>query len=155
MALALFFVGLLLVVSAVKGTQGQLSALFASEFTGSGNFWAFIAGIIFLGSLGYIPALRNTSRALIALTLIVLVLSNGGFWQQLSSAVQNPKAIEAPPIQKVPDAVDIQETGKTIGKGVASGIAGLAADNIVGAAGGGAAGGLFGKVIGGVIGALF
>ncbi len=53
MALALFFFGFIFVVSGIKGTQSQLAALFASEFTGADNFWSFIVGIFFLGAMGY------------------------------------------------------------------------------------------------------
>lgn len=150
MALGFFFIGLILVISAIKGTHSQLASLLASEFTGAGNFWLFIAGIVFLGSLGYIPALRNTSRGLIALTLIVLLLSNGGFWQKLTDAVSNPERIAADTTPGVPDPVDVSDAGKKVAAGIASQVGQLAAGSAIG----GPAGAGLGKAIG-IIGALF
>lgn len=115
MALALFFFGFIFVVSGIKGTQSQLASLFASEFSGAGNFWAFIVGIFFLGALGYYPPLRNTSRLLIGLVLVVLILSNGGFWQNLVAAVQNPARMAAPDEAPVPEPVDVKDAAKAIG----------------------------------------
>lgn len=115
MALALFFIGLILVITGVKGTQGQLATLLASEFTGAGNFWAFIFGIFFLGALGYYPPLRNTSRMLIGLTLLVLILSNGGFWQNLVAAVNAPQKAAREVDSGAPAVKDFEEAAKAIG----------------------------------------
>lgn len=153
MALGLFFMGLILVVSGIKGTQSQLASLLASEFSGAGNFWAFIFGLAFLGMLGYIPGMRNTSRALICLTLLVLMLSNRGFWSNLVEAVNNPQPIAAAPTTDVPKAVDVEAAGKSIATGVASSIAKLGVD-AVGMSGAGGAG-IAGTVVSGIIGALF
>lgn len=115
MALALFFIGLILVVSGIKGTQSQLATLLASEFTGDNNFWAFIVGIFFLGALGYYPPLRNTSRLLIGLVLVVLVLSNGGFWQKLTAAIGNPVSAVPTGVDAVPDAVEVKQAAAALG----------------------------------------
>lgn len=151
MALALFFIGLILVITGVKGTQGQLASLLASEFTGAGNFWAFIFGIFFLGALGYYPPLRNTSRMLIGLTLLVLILSNGGFWQNLVAAVNNPIRADKAVDPGAPAVKDFGDAAKQIGTDtVKKAVEGLAANNNLNVGGVNVGG-----MLSGVIGSLF
>lgn len=114
MVVALIVVGLILVVVGIRGTQNELGALLADDFTGPGNFWYFIFGIVFLGSLGYYPPLRNTSRLLIVLTLLVFMLSNGGFWQELRSAIENPVSPAVMPDNAVPAAVSVVKASAAV-----------------------------------------
>ena len=114
MAVGLIILGIALLAVGIKGTQNELAALLADDFTGEGNFWFFIAGLFFLGALGYFQPLRNTSRLLIALTLLVFILANGGFWTNLVAAIKNPgagiKAAETP----VPEPASVAETGANL-----------------------------------------
>lgn len=88
MAFALIIVGIVLVVSSVRDTvtngTPNLVGLLKSEFTGDKNFtyWAF--SILIIGGLGYIPTFKPLSRAFLALVIVVLFLSNGGFFQQFN-----------------------------------------------------------------------
>jgi hypothetical protein len=77
MAFALIFVGLLLVISAVRGTTSQLAALVQSDFVGQGNFVWWVAVIMAIGAIGYIGPLRTLSKAFLALVIVVLVLTKG------------------------------------------------------------------------------
>jgi hypothetical protein len=77
MAFALIFVGLLLVISAVRGTTSDLGKLVQSDFTGQGNFIWWLVVIMALGAIGYIGPLRTLSKAMLALVIVVLIVSKG------------------------------------------------------------------------------
>jgi hypothetical protein len=85
----LFFlaVAIAAIVTGLRGTQGQLLSLLKSDFTTSNNFGIWILAIVAVGSLGYIPGFKTVSNGLLILVVIVLVLSNKGFFSQFSSAV--------------------------------------------------------------------
>jgi hypothetical protein len=80
MPFAFLIVGLVLVISAVRGTSSQLLTLLKGDFTGSNNFTAWMLAILLVGSLGYIKQIQPLSRAFLVLLVIVLLLSNGGFF---------------------------------------------------------------------------
>lgn len=90
MGIALLIIGLALVSTGVKNTQGALSAQLKSDFSGAGSFWYFIAGIFGLGAVGYYAPLQGASRLLIVLVILVLLLDNKGFFANLQSALGNP-----------------------------------------------------------------
>lgn len=100
MAIAFFIVGIALIVSAFRNTQGQLGTLVAGDFSGSNSFlyWLAVAGI--LGAAGYVPTLRSPSRWFMGLLVIVLMLTQGkGFFSQLSSALSQSQSQAATPVQ--------------------------------------------------------
>jgi hypothetical protein len=93
MAFLFTIVGLLMIVTGVKGTYAQFGAQIAGDFTGSQPFTYWVAAILGIGSLGYIDALRTVSRLFLALILISMVLANGGFFTKLTAALkQGPVA---------------------------------------------------------------
>lgn len=94
MAFALIFIGLMLVVSAVRGSYSQLFKLVKSDFTGPGNFVYWTAIVLLIGSIGYIKPLQTLSRAFLGIIILVLLLTKGnpnntggGFFSQLLSQV--------------------------------------------------------------------
>lgn len=82
-------IGLVLLAAAYQGRQQELFSLIKQDFTGTPNFltWIFVIGAI--GALGYIPGLKPVSTAFLVLVIIVLFLSNGGFFQQFFSTAQS------------------------------------------------------------------
>lgn len=101
MGIALLLIGLALVSSGIQNTQGQLGTLIAGDFSGAGSFWYFIAGLFAVGSVGYYQPLQGASRLLLGLIILVLLLNNKGFFAQLQSALNSPKASLTPasPVQ--------------------------------------------------------
>lgn len=94
MPFALLIVGILVIVSAVRGTTAQLGTLVAGDFTGPGNFVYWMLAIIIIGAVGYIPKVQPLSVAFITLLILVLVLARGnpnsaggGFFQKFVSAI--------------------------------------------------------------------
>lgn len=84
MPFVLFAAGLLLVISSVKGTQGNLFSLLKSDFTGHGSFIPWLVSILTIGGLGYFSSIRPITNAFLTLVIIVLFLSNGGFFNQFT-----------------------------------------------------------------------
>lgn len=143
MPLALIIIGSVLIITGFRNTQGEFGALLASDFSGSGNFFMYILGIAVLGGAGSNKTLQAPSRLLIVLVLLVLLLSNQGFFAQLSAALSGTITPATAPQTPVPtsspgsfmaifDAVNnttIPNPGN---------IAGQAVNNVVKSAGGAA-----------------
>lgn len=102
MAIGLILIGLMLISVGVQGTQTTLGPLLKSDFSGAGSFWYFIMGIIIVGAIGYYQPMQGVSRLIILLLVLVLLLTNGGFWSQLQAAINAPAAAPAAPRQTTP-----------------------------------------------------
>jgi hypothetical protein len=89
--LALLFLGFVLIMTGVNDTGTQLGQLLVSDFSGSGNFFYWIAAIVILGLIGYVPAFRTASRLFIGLIILVIFLSNQGIWANLTTALASPQ----------------------------------------------------------------
>jgi hypothetical protein len=81
--------GLLLIVTAIRGTTGDFASRLQSDV--SGGFLKWVAAIVVVGAIGYAPGLKEPSRYLLALVAIVILLSNGsGFISKFAQQIQNP-----------------------------------------------------------------
>jgi len=73
MILVVLLIGVVLIVSALRNTQG---ALFSALATDVPQYITWAAAIIALGVIGWIPGLKPISRGLLALVLLVIILRN-------------------------------------------------------------------------------
>lgn len=73
MILVVLFIGVIILVSALRGTY---EALFTDLKTDTPAFIVWAAAIVALGAIGFIPGLRPISRGLMSLVLIVIILQN-------------------------------------------------------------------------------
>lgn len=73
MPFILIIIGALLLISAVRNTYGDLATALEADVPPYSK-WAL--AIVATGSLGYIPGMREISRWLLALVIIVIVLRN-------------------------------------------------------------------------------
>lgn len=73
MILILLLIGAVLVVSAIRNSQG---ALFTALSTDAPGFVIWAAAIVAVGAVGFIPGLKPVSRGLLALILLVIFLKN-------------------------------------------------------------------------------
>lgn len=89
MPFALAIVGIVLLVSALRGTSGSLFAALKADFTGTGNYIYWVVAIFVVGSIGYIKKLQPMSDAFLALLLVVLMISNKGFFAQFMTALSS------------------------------------------------------------------
>lgn len=100
MPFALLLIGLVLVVTGAKGTMRELGSEIREDFIGPGNFTWWIASIGVVGTLGYVQELRTFSRVFMALIVISMVLSNRGFFNKFTEALNtgpvSPKPVAQP-----------------------------------------------------------
>ena len=87
MPLAFIVIGIVLLTAAVRGKHQELFDLVKGDMMGKNNFFIWIVALGGIGAAGYIPGIAPVSRAMLVLVLIVLVLSNKGFFSQFRSAV--------------------------------------------------------------------
>lgn len=76
--------GLIMVTTGLRDTQGQLAAQLRTDFTGRQNFIVWLLAIGSVGALGYVSEFQAFSRWFLALIIIAMVLSNKGFFQKFS-----------------------------------------------------------------------
>lgn len=86
MPFVLLIVGVVLVVAGVRNTQSLLLSLLKQDFTGQGSFIPWFVAILAIGAVGYVKPLKPIVTAFLVLLIIVLFLSNGGFFQKFISA---------------------------------------------------------------------
>lgn len=73
MILVALFVGVVLIVAAIRNSQG---ALFTALGTDVPGYVVWAAALVAVGAVGYAPGLKPVSRGLLALVLIVIILNN-------------------------------------------------------------------------------
>jgi len=95
MPLVFLFLGVLFIVVAINGTQGQLIKNVQQDFTGNNNFLIWVAAIAAIGALGYVQELKPLSVAFLALIIVVILLRNGGFITQFSQAFSSTSTAPA------------------------------------------------------------
>lgn len=87
MPFALIAIGLLLVIAAYNNTQDVLGGQLKKDFSGSTGFVYWIAAIIIVGAIGYMKPMQTVSRAMLALILVVVFLTNSGVFAQFNAAL--------------------------------------------------------------------
>lgn len=90
MPIALIIIGIILTLAGGKNTAAALTQTITGDFSGAGSFWYWIVAVIAVGSVGYYQPTRTISHLFLGLIVVVFILSNGGVYQQLVAALQNP-----------------------------------------------------------------
>ena len=130
MPFALLLLGMLAFVSAYKDTLGQLGGYLKGDFSGAGNFFYWIAALILVGSIGYFKPLRMTSKMLLLLILVVMMLSDKGFFAQFVAALNAPAPAAAPEaaVGRASTDTSTKSGGFSLGSLISAGV-GLASGN--------------------------
>ncbi len=90
MGLFVLVLGILLIATGVNGTISKAGDLLKGEFTGPGNFFTWMAAIIMVGMIGYVPKLRALSIAFLILVFVGILLTSGsGVFDRLSAALKD------------------------------------------------------------------
>lgn len=89
MPLLIAAIGIVLLVSAVRGTTTTLFELVHNDLTGKDNFLIWLGAILGLGLFGYIKPVRPIAAGFLVLVGLGLVLSNKGFFANFASAFQS------------------------------------------------------------------
>lgn len=80
-------IGAALIVIGYRGTQKDFFALLKDDFSGPGNFFVFAMAIFLVGLVGYVPKLKGISNAFMGLIIVVMLLSNKGFFAKFSEQI--------------------------------------------------------------------
>lgn len=73
MTLIALLIGAVLIVAALRDTQGDLATALKSDVP---DYIVWAAAIAAIGALGYIPGIKPAARVLLALVIVVIVLKN-------------------------------------------------------------------------------
>jgi hypothetical protein len=95
MPFVLVIIGAIIIVAAIRNTQGNLASALEQDVP---NYLLWALAIVAVGGLGYVPGMRQISRWLLALVLVVLVLRN---YKNLLSGF-SAQAIASGPIVQAP-----------------------------------------------------
>ena len=111
MPVFLVIVGVMLIVTAFRGTYTQLATQLGTDFTGSPNYVYWIAAIGIIGTLGYIPNFETPSRLLLALIIISFFIGNPSFFTNLENAFSSATPATATPDPTLQGPLTVQITG--------------------------------------------
>lgn len=121
MAFVLIAMGVVLFVTAYQGTTVTLGSMLVQDVIGTqGNkgylYWA--VAILVVGAVGYIQKLKGLSDAFIGLLLLVLFISNQGFFAKFNQALAaiGGKAATAS-VSATSNAPNLLGTGTTLNTG--------------------------------------
>lgn len=88
MAFLALLIAVVLIVVAIRGTQGTL---FSALMTDVPGFAVWAAAIFSLALIGFVPGLKPVSRGLLALVILVIVLRNySSVLASFQGLVKNP-----------------------------------------------------------------
>jgi|SRR5579859_4558629 len=80
--------GVILVAAGIRGTQGALFTLLKNDLTG---FAPWFVSILVIGALGYVKSIKPITDGFMVLLIVVLFLSNGGFFAKLFGTAVDAK----------------------------------------------------------------
>jgi len=88
MPLFVIIVGLVLLVSAVRGTEKDLFAALSDDFTGNNNFFTWVIALAILAALGSVKEIRPVTQGFLFLVLLVIFLQNKGIVQKFIDEIK-------------------------------------------------------------------
>jgi hypothetical protein len=88
MPFLLFFVGLLLLVAAVRGKTDDLFEVAKDDFTGAGNYFVWVLAVALIVAVGSIDKVKPISNAFLWLVVIVILISNRGLLPQFVREIE-------------------------------------------------------------------
>lgn len=74
----LLFFGVIFMVTAVRGTQGDLFKLLKEDFAGTNNFFVWVLAIVIIVLAGNIRQIKPISDAFLGLVILVIIVANYG-----------------------------------------------------------------------------
>lgn len=83
MTLIALLIGAIIVVAAIRNSQGTLFSALGQDVPA---YVTWAAAIVAIGAIGFIPGLKPVSKALLALVLLVIILRN---YQAIIAGFQN------------------------------------------------------------------
>lgn len=100
MPFVIIIIGVMVLLSAIKGTYQQFGNQIASDLqgttnatTGKAGYIYWVSSIVAMGLLGYYSPLQKFSRTFMLLILVGMILANKGLFQQLQAALKSGPAV--------------------------------------------------------------
>jgi len=121
--------GLVILIAAVRGTEGELGHQLSSDMFGSGGYIYWGAAILAIGMIGYVPKLKGLSIAFLSLLLLSMILSNSGFFAQMQSQLAGAQSAPAAPAN-----ADVSTGWGTVASGGNTGLISSVVGGAIGAA---------------------
>jgi len=87
MPLALLLIGVVFLTAAVRGTHTLLFETLKDDFTGPNNFLYWGLALFVISAAGYYRPLKPLSNAFMLLVVLVLFLSNRGFFEKFMEQI--------------------------------------------------------------------
>lgn len=101
MPLALFFLGVLFLTAAVRGKQDLLFSTLKDDFTGPNNFLYWGIALFIIGATGYYKPLKPLSTAFMTLVILVLFISNKGFFEKFMNEIRTTTVSQVDPTASI------------------------------------------------------
>jgi hypothetical protein len=89
MPMILLVIGTIFIGAAIRGKHDELFAVMKDDFTGPNNFIYWGISLFVIGALGYYKPLRPLSNSFMLLVVLVLFLSNRGFFNRFMEQIRN------------------------------------------------------------------
>jgi cell division protein FtsW (lipid II flippase) len=78
----LIAIGLILITAGVRGKAGEVGEILKDDFTRKPSFVAWLVAVWIVGLIASFKQTRQLGNSFYALLLVVLLLSNTGFFQE-------------------------------------------------------------------------
>jgi hypothetical protein len=111
MALLFLIVGVLSVITAIKGNVSEVAQQLEKDFIGQDSFWLWVGLLLALSVTGRAFNTPQASRMLIMLIIAVYVISRKGVFTKFEEAFNQVTAPDATPTQDVGKATDAHNQG--------------------------------------------
>lgn len=82
----LLIAGIIFLVAAIRGNQGELFSLLKEDFGGDNNFFVWVLAIVVIALLGNIKTIKPVSDAFLGLVILVIIVANYGRNKDLFSS---------------------------------------------------------------------
>lgn len=120
MIILFLVLGIMLLVSALKGTETELAKQIEGDLvgqSGKSGFIVWLVAILAVGALGYIPYLERPSKYLVGLIIVVIVLSNHGIFAQLFNALPAFESEGPSPAVPLPQVASTSSSSQSASSG--------------------------------------
>lgn len=95
MAFGFLIIGILAIITSVRGTQSQVATQLGQDFTSTGSgpsFWLWIGLILVMVVIGKTFGLEKSSRVFIMLIIVVYLISQNGVFGKFETAITTVQA---------------------------------------------------------------
>jgi type IV secretory pathway VirB2 component (pilin) len=135
MIFAVLILAALLISSGLKGTEHELAQQLQQDIIGPQGFAVWVCAIVAIGALGYIPGLQKSSRYLLLLIAVVILVQNQNVFAALEAGLQAASSAGPAAPVAVPQSSGLASPGGTSTAASSGGSSGSSGGGILSAIG--------------------